>query len=212
MAFVVEHEHEKELRRFHKELKSIKDKDFNISNHYGKQWLGNVCMNFGLNWKKYSCRGRLGSITDIKSSQKGFYFYMTSEDAWCPKYRMWQKILEKWKNIQMFLCAEEGGDEIYINTDTSLKYFNSRYLIDLNISDDKQKNLVCEGKDQEYKDFIEKTSLSNYFKSFQEAKGFVEKLTCAKIKSRFQLEKALVSFREKTDVGVYFHEFSTELE
>jgi hypothetical protein len=211
MVFVVEQEYLEELRDFHKELKSIGDKDFGVPTQYGKNWLGNVCMNFGLDWEKYSCRGKLGSIAEIKSSQDGFYFYMTSEDAWKPKHQMWQKILEKWKNIQMFMSVEESGGEIYINTDTSLKYFKDKYLIDLNISDNAEKKLVCEGKEQDYIDFIENTSLSNYFKTIQEAKDFVEKLTQVKVKSKVGLKKALANFRNETNVGVYFHEFSTEL-
>jgi len=210
IVFVVNHENEKDLKEFHKELSKLpKEIKLNNQKTYGNNWLGNVCVHFGLDWEEYPCRGKLMSVDKIKQSREAFHFYIKIEEVGSPKPKMWEKILKDWKNIKMFILAEEG-DSVFINTDTSLKYFDERYLVEL-IVENEDIEILIEGKGEEYREYIKKIPCFNYFKTFEEVKSFVGKLTNKKIESKTQLDKTLALLRDK-NIDIFSYEFATELE
>lgn len=64
------------------------------------------------------------------------YIYFTSR--WIPIYEPFKKLIEKYNinnesNFNFYILAEESGDLIFVNTDTSGIYFDTRYIIDSNL-------------------------------------------------------------------------------
>lgn len=92
-----------------------------------------------------------GSIEDIQWYDD--HIFMQTETAWEPQDDVVMDMLDckECSELDFELLAEEGGNEIYINTDTSGRFFSDRYVLDYDLTD--ATGLVGEGGvgvDREY--------------------------------------------------------------
>ena len=84
-----------------------------------------------------------GSIEDIQWYDD--HIFMQTETAWEPQDDVVMDMLDckECSELDFELLAEEGGNEIYINTDTSGRFFSDRYVLDYDLTD--ATGLVGEG-------------------------------------------------------------------
>ena len=137
-AFIGEKE---EVKSFRNKLeKYTSDKFEGLKNDFGSCWEGNIAFGFGLDYAKIACRGEIEYISEVSPIDDNdfFVFYVSASDAWQPNYELFEQILLKFYSgtIGYEMIAEEVGCELYINTDTSGKFFPTRYRINLCKADD----------------------------------------------------------------------------
>ena len=120
-----------EIARFHKRLNQIISAESVINNE--NCWLGNVVVGYGFDCKKIPCRGHIDDvIDDIVIGGDSAYFCLSTTTAWVPLLEMWDFILKgEYPSVSYVYLAIEPGCGIYINTDTSGKHYNEKYLLDL---------------------------------------------------------------------------------
>lgn len=77
-------------------------------------------------------RGNIIDVNDIDDLGDGlFALSFFFESAWGPMIDGLRKICsEKYENLKCEILAEECGNEVYINTDTSGKFFSEKYCVD----------------------------------------------------------------------------------
>jgi hypothetical protein len=200
-----------DIKRFREKLLSVKNQDFKIETDFGKQWLGFVLKTFGINWKDVYCRGAITEITELYENDYGTHFFVKSDDAWGPRYEVWNAVLEKIEEpIKMEIFAEEPGCGVYINTDTEGKFFDEKYYIDFLADSDEEVKRICEGKNDEYVEFVKENLYSNWFSDFEGVKDFVNKLTGKKLDTVEKIEEMLEKFSKKYDTRINFYEYSHE--
>lgn len=108
---------------------AIKD----LFKHLTTGWLGDIAEKFGISEADIlavssDTQPLRGSIEDI--DEKAYRIYQS--DAWVPHTDIWRVISEKvYENkISYVFKAEECGDDIYVNTDTSGIYFPEKFVCD----------------------------------------------------------------------------------
>lgn len=121
-----------ELEKFNLLLEEWTSKNY-IENGFGKNWLGNIIGNFGLDeWDENNrefksnipCRGR---ITYFERSSNELL--IDTETAWSPMLEMWYKLVDSFiPGSTLIYSAEECGCGIFETNDTSLK---DKYYLDI---------------------------------------------------------------------------------
>lgn len=198
-----------DIEKLREKLISVEDKDFDIKNDFGKKWLGFVLETFDISYEDAYCRGWINYISEIFENEKGPHFFVQTEDAWGPMYEVWDAVLEKIEDpVKMEILAEEPGCGVYINTDTSGKFFDERYMINILADTDEEVKRLCEGKDDDYVAFINENLYENNFNTFEEVKNFVKKLIGEELDSVEKVEKTLEKFSKKYDTRINFYEYS----
>lgn len=123
-----------------------------LPNDFGNLWLGNILHYFGFKWTDISCRGSI-SLIDIlsKDADRGFYFEIEQEDAWDANTEVWDEILskEEFSDINYVFMAEEPGCMLYVNSDSSGLFYDTRYTVDVCLNG-KFSNDKTYGYTQEY--------------------------------------------------------------
>lgn len=76
----------------------------------------------------------LGSIDEIQWCDD--HIIMQTETAWEPQADVVKDMLDckECSELTFVLLAEEGGNEIYINTDTTGRFFSERYVLDYDLT------------------------------------------------------------------------------
>lgn len=97
---------------------------------FGANWLGNIAMGAGLNWKQIPCRGTLDFLSfEERNGQP--VLRVETETAWVPMHELWDALLHKiGSHCHYFYFAEEPGFELYETNDTEKAYFDADYIID----------------------------------------------------------------------------------
>ncbi len=80
-----------------------------------------------ISWENKGCRGFILGIDDLNENDD--YFVIEVQTAWEPPSELFDCILQQYNGVSCIYIAEEGGEGIYINTDTSGKIFPDRYIL-----------------------------------------------------------------------------------
>ena len=122
-----------EIIKFHDRLNRILDGIDHTPNEFGVLWLGNILIDYGFDWEDAPCRGNADDLADdviIEGDEA--YFGLNVTSAWVPLTEMWDLIIKKeYPSIKYVHLAIEPGLGIFINTDTSGKYFTEKYLLNI---------------------------------------------------------------------------------
>ena len=105
-----------------------------LPNGFGNLWLGNILHYFGFQWTDVICRGSISLIGILsKDADRGFHFEIEQEDAWYANTEVWDKILSKedFSDIHYVFMAEEPGCNVYVNSDSSGLFYDTRYMVDV---------------------------------------------------------------------------------
>ncbi len=167
-AFVVDDLKNKgELKRLYDNLNKACNTPCPEQNGFGDSWLGHVAIIHNISWENRGCRGYISHMDDFNDVAN--YFVIGLETAWEPPSEFFDCILKQYKGISYVYIAEEGGNGIYINTDTSRGIFPERYML---YNDDEDVYFKNENELIEYMDkYMGKT-----FNSFKEIKDYIDKL------------------------------------
>jgi hypothetical protein len=120
-----------------------------IQNDFGKSWLGNYAILFGLTTPErgdnddfggYRARGRLNYIEEFLEDEEEFEcFYIQEESAWDPAVSLWQAVINKHyldENgdplIEIYYRAEEPGNDLFATNDSTGEYYSEKYHLDFN--------------------------------------------------------------------------------
>ena len=121
---------ENEIKDFSNKIKSFISKE-RIQNDFGDSWLGNIVDGFGFDYNEISCRGL---VTYFNPDDVPERLELSTETAWYPKTKMWDKIIAKYyPSITYVLLAEECGNGIYINTDLEGYDFTEKFSVDFKL-------------------------------------------------------------------------------
>ena len=91
-----------------------------------------------------SCRGMVSDQDyDIEEDmqpnpyledEKGYHFYIQTEDAWEPNVGTWDQILmEHFPDVKFVYVSEEGGNGYYQNSDEDRFYWKDDYFLDVSL-------------------------------------------------------------------------------
>jgi len=107
-------------------------------NYVEQDWYGNLLMMCGVPEKDIECRG---SIQDVQWKDDGIedggWIEIQTETAWSPQVGdvIGRMLEDYYPDLCYEFVAEEPGCEIYINTDTTGRFYTERYKIDYDISE-----------------------------------------------------------------------------
>jgi hypothetical protein len=181
-----------QVRSIYEMLEKLNSMPPRIKTDFGVFWEGNVCDYYGLNPYESDCRG---TVYDYEWCGDSLVVYQ--EDAWSPNATFWEDIISKnYPLVGMVYTAEETGNGLYINTDTTGKYFPERYSIDFYYDGDAPVvpyDLEC----------------TEYFDSEQEVLDSWNDRTKHEFSSIAELTEFLAT-QEKLGLYVYVNEYETE--
>lgn len=68
----------------------------------------------------------------VSKDEQGYYFTIQTESAWSPNIEVFRKVVEDHyeDEITFVYCSEEPGFAVYINTDTTGRFFDDKYHLD----------------------------------------------------------------------------------
>ena len=114
------------------------DRTDNRTSDFKADWLGNILIDHGFDWKKIRCRGSVTYIREPDSNGDYYFFELSEEGAWCPQSEVFENVLTlpEYDGIQFVYMAEESGCEVYINTDTSGLFFPEKYYCEVFTDDE----------------------------------------------------------------------------
>lgn len=124
----------KQLKDFYNMLKKelSEDREVKTENSWDNMWLGNIFYKYyseeDIKNKDIRCRG---CINDFDYDESNDTITIQYESAWVSSYPSFDLLLNDFfPQLVEYTIAEECGCGIYINTDTTRKYFPERYMID----------------------------------------------------------------------------------
>lgn len=134
------------------------------------RWIGQFVVMAGENWEQHACRGWIEEIdttVTIKDERTG-YFEIQFDSAWEPQMDAVDIAIkaalrgEECIDVDYVFVAEEPGEGIYINTDECGMFYNERYIVDFDYSEDNGEGGVeyFETLDETLQFFNELTGLS----------------------------------------------------
>ncbi len=128
-----------QLKRLFAQLRKLTQIDYpeGTDNH---DWYGLLSVMRGKEESEIAARG---SIDNIQWEED--HIIMQTETAWEPQDDIVRDMLDckECSELDFVFIAEEGGNEIYINTDDSGRFFRDRYVLDYDLTD--ATGLVGEG-------------------------------------------------------------------
>ncbi|SNX54184.1 hypothetical protein [Thermoanaerobacterium sp. RBIITD] len=138
-------------------------------------------------------------INDIHMTQKDTLL-MSTLDAWKPVIDAYNKIADMY-NLNFVVKAEEPGQEIYLNTDATGKYFPERYIFEFFCNSYIPYNLLVNK--------LNSLDAQRYFSSFTQVS---EILSGYGVKTEEDMEYFCEYIRNKyPDCIINFHEYEEEL-
>ncbi len=122
-----------EILEFHKKLNKIISKGATAENNSNNGWLGNIVIGYGFDPQEVRCRGSVDDVPgDVVVKGGSAYFSLSTTSAWEPLTDMWDLIIKRYyPSVSYVYLAIEHGTKLYLNTDTSGKHYNEKYLLDL---------------------------------------------------------------------------------
>lgn len=123
------HNDEEKLKAFFDKIEEWRKKPFkkNDFDKYSMGWLGNIVGNSGIaEWKKVEEREDFVPAIDCRGSIQTLMLdnrriLITTETAWGPMLKMWQKVCDKYlPDAEIIFTAEESGCEIYVTNDPDM--------------------------------------------------------------------------------------------
>ncbi len=136
-----------QLKRLFAQLRKVTQIDYpEGTKEHG--WYGLLSVMRGKEESEIVARGSIGNIQWDED-----HIHMGTQTAWEPQDDIVREMLDckECSELDFVFIAEEGGNEIYINTDTSGRFFVDRYVLDYDLTD--ATGLVGEGGvggDREY--------------------------------------------------------------
>ncbi len=167
------------------------------------RWIGQFIVQAGGNWEEISCRGWVDEIDDevLDLDVGEACFFLEFHSAWGPQMgaincaidAALRNIPEEDRDVDYVYMAEESGNGVYINTDIEGRFFEDKYIIDIDDNFDDIPDGFEEG--------------ANYFKSSNSAIRFLRQLTDIEI---HDINHAFLICSEVD--GLSMHEFETSEE
>lgn len=78
----------------------------------------------------YECDEILSTISNDEGDT--YFFYLNCEDAWCAKDDVYAAMLRaKFPDVTVYVRADEGGCDVYTNTDPTGMFFPQQYRLDV---------------------------------------------------------------------------------
>ena len=144
-------------------------------------WLGFLLQNQGVDPDGISSRGSIQDVSEIKTAGTLTYILVDIEDAWSPHLELWNKLLAlpAFNKLSYVVKAEEGGCQVFVNTDVDGDIFPERFILDYGAK-------TLQSKDVEY-DYV-------YYKSLQDLLDACKKLFGADAVSLQDLFYKLTAF------------------
>lgn len=97
-------------------------------------WIGRLLTYKGTSYERTKnreaiyCRSFVDYMDSLEDVQEFECFEIKSSSAWRPMVEMYDWIADTYQ-LEYVICAEEPGDELYVNTDTEGIYYQERYYI-----------------------------------------------------------------------------------
>lgn len=128
----------KQIESFQKQVLQIFNGNSSVENDFHNGWLGDY-VNYLLHPLTHDdvrCRGSVIFVDDVTQIEDSAYFQIETETAWSPMLKMWRLILEKhYPDIDIAFMAEESGCGIFEKYDTTGRFFEDTFDVDINIED-----------------------------------------------------------------------------
>jgi hypothetical protein len=174
------------------ELKAMLESEDNPAPNASEGWIGNTLLRAGI----FETEEEVETIyarafveyIDVRDDNT---LFIQVNSAWSPCTQAYNLLAEHF-NLRYVLFAEEGGCEIYINTDVSGEYFPERYY------------LTCNGEDEEIEELFWDLDCA----SFETEQQILDLLISEKIlppDSPLELLRDLIE-----PLGIEIEEYSTE--
>ena len=113
----------RELRSLYGKMKRLQErKEPLVENgfYYPKQWLGNLVVRLGKDWREVFCRGTWSSL---KLYSDHLYFF--TETAWNPPIELLELIRQRYPSLKYYYSAE-GDEDLQFTNDVEGRYFTAR--------------------------------------------------------------------------------------
>ena len=117
----------RELRSLYGKMKRLQERKEPLvenSFYYPKQWLGNLVVRLGKDWREVFCRGTWSSL---KLYSDHLYFF--TETAWNPPIELLELIRQRYPSLKYYYSAE-GDEDLQFTNDVEGRYFTARYIVD----------------------------------------------------------------------------------
>ncbi len=122
----------KEVYDLYEKMLDLTERNTSLTvNDFGKEWVGNLIVRLGGNWKEISCRGEFGGL-DFEDGILRFFIM----SAWVELSDVRKFIESYYVNLKMYYYAEEPGCSYYITNDVMGYFFPDRYILGIKDDDD----------------------------------------------------------------------------
>lgn len=115
-------------------LRKMMDDTFNQEDYYS---IRNFVLKYGYTQEEaYSFTDGRDTFNEIdgevSKDEQGYYFTIQTESAWGPNIEVFQKVIvDHYEDEISFVhCSEEPGFAVYINTDTTGRFYEDKYHLD----------------------------------------------------------------------------------
>ena len=104
---------------------------------FGPAWLGRILNAHGLEADRCSCNGCIAPIHRhnkpcvIKHDDSEYVLAIKTNDEYTTETEVWDLILMFYPHTHYVYACENWGEQIYINTDTTGKYFPEKYMVEV---------------------------------------------------------------------------------
>lgn len=121
-------------------------------NYSSSEWLNNILNKFGLNEFCSECKceifNKSTGVEEDLNVHNGYCFYLCVETDNNNLNYIWDRIIKNnYPNVKYYVLIESSDNSVFINTDTSLKYFNIQYRVcastEYNGFDELVPDIVC---------------------------------------------------------------------
>lgn len=117
-------------------------------------------------------RQEIVAIGDILENDGDIYFRMDTEDAWFTKIYIWEWILKlkQFEHVKVCYTSEEEGEDVFINSDRTGRFFPEKYLVD-------------------YPEAPDGNDYYEYFNNVEDTIAFVNKITGKNFKTIVEIRQ-----------------------
>ena len=119
-----------ELKKLWMRIGHMMDSGVNGFGDY-PSWYGNLLIAHGV--EEDDINDARGSIEELYWDDSRDCISISTDTAWNPKMHIIEQMLENYDDLDYVYVSEEPGMRIYINSDTTGKFFTDRYDVDYDL-------------------------------------------------------------------------------